>query len=112
MGQFGKIASVNDLPDDPELDRLIREAADLSARVPRSREVKHAPAEMHPDFAHALDRNPAAKAVLDSFPPGARRDYVDWIADSKRDDTRSRRIAQAIEWLAEGRKRNWKYESR
>ena len=113
MGQFGKIATVADLPSDAELDRLIREAAALAKTAPAPRKVKHeprAPAELHPEFAAALDSAPAAKATLEAFPPGARRDYLDWIAEAKQDATRQKRIATAIEWLSEGKKRHWKYE--
>jgi len=113
MGQFGKLASVDDLPPDVELDRLIREAAELAATAPAPRKVKHEPkppAELHPDFAKALDANPKAKAILEGFPPSARRDYLDWVAEAKQDATRAKRIATAVEWLAEGKKRHWKYE--
>ncbi len=114
MGQFGRIASIDDLPPDAELDRLIREAAELAATAPSPRKVKHEPkppAEIHPELAAALKANPKAKAVLDGFPPSAQRDYVDWIADAKQDATRAKRIATAVEWLAEGKRRMWKYES-
>lgn len=112
MGQFGRLVSVADLPADDELDRLIREAADLSRSAPAPRKVKHdRPAvELHPEFAAALHANPAAKAVLDAFPASARRDYLEWIAEAKQESTRAKRIATAIEWLSEGKKRNWKYE--
>jgi predicted Zn-dependent protease len=72
MGQFGKIASTDDLPDDAQLDRLIQEAAELARSAPAPRKVKHAPKpppELHPDFAAALDKAPNAKAALDGFPP-------------------------------------------
>jgi uncharacterized protein YdeI (YjbR/CyaY-like superfamily) len=114
MGQFGKIASMEDLPPDAELDRLIREAAELAATAPAPRKVKHEPkppAELHPEFAAALDANPKAKAVLDAFPPSAQRDYLDWIAEAKQDVTRAKRIATAIEWLSAGKRRHWKYEN-
>jgi uncharacterized protein YdeI (YjbR/CyaY-like superfamily) len=114
MGQFGKLTSVDDLPSNDELDRLIREAAELAKTAPAPRKVKHAPKpapELHPDFAAALEAAPKAKAVLDGFPPSARRDYLEWIADAKQDATRQKRIATAIEWLSEGKKRHWKYES-
>ena len=113
MGQFGRIGSLEDLPADAELDTLLRQAVDLAATAPAPRKVKHEPkppAEIHPDFAAALDEHPGAKAVLDGFPPSARRDYIDWIAEAKQDATRAKRIATAIEWLGEGKKRHWKYE--
>ncbi len=114
MGQFGKISSLDDLPPDAELDRLIREAAELAATAPAPRKAKHEPkppAELHPEFAAALDANPKARATLEGFSPSARRDYLDWIADAKQEGTRANRIATAVEWLAEGKKRHWKYES-
>lgn len=114
MGQFGRIKDIDELPADAELDRLIREAAELSKNAPAPRKTKSSPkppAELHPDFAAALAKAPQAKAVLDGFPPSAQRDYFDWIADAKQDGTRQKRIATAIEWLSEGKRRNWKYES-
>jgi uncharacterized protein YdeI (YjbR/CyaY-like superfamily) len=114
MGQFGKLRSADDLPREAELDALIRKAAELAKSAPAPRKTKHAPKPapaMHPDFAAALERAPKAKAALDSFPASARRDYLEWIADAKQDTTRQKRITTAIEWLSEGKRRNWKYES-
>jgi uncharacterized protein YdeI (YjbR/CyaY-like superfamily) len=114
MGQFGRLTSVGDLPPDAELDVLIREGAELARTAPAPRKVKHEPklpAELHPEFAAALEASPKAKAVLDDFPPSARRDYLDWIAEAKQDATRAKRIATAVEWLAEGKRRHWKYET-
>jgi uncharacterized protein YdeI (YjbR/CyaY-like superfamily) len=114
MGQFGKIASVDDLPADAQLDDLIRDAAKLAKTAPAPRKVKHAPKpppQLHPDFASALAKAPKAKAALDSFPPSAQRDYFEWIAESKQDATRQKRIATAIEWLGEGKRRHWKYQN-
>ena len=114
MGQFGKIASLEDLPPDAELDRLIHEAAELAATAPAPRKVKHEPkpaAEIHPEFAAALNSNLKAKTMLEGFSPSARRDYVDWVGEAKQDATRAKRIATAVEWLSEGKKRHWKYES-
>ena len=113
MGQFGKLTSVDDLPPDAELDNLIAEAAALACTTHAPRKVKHEPkpaAPLHPDFAAALESNPAAKATLESFSPSARRDYLDWIAEAKQEATRAKRIATAVEWLSEGKKRHWKYE--
>ena len=114
MGQFGKLTSVADLPPDAELDRLIRQAADLAKTAPAPRKTKHAPkAEptLHPAFAQALAAAPRAKATLDAFPPSAQRDYLEWISEAKQDATREKRIATAIEWLSEGKRRHWKYQN-
>jgi uncharacterized protein YdeI (YjbR/CyaY-like superfamily) len=114
MGQFGKIKSVEELPSDAELDRLIREAAGLAKAAPAPRKTKHEPKpapELHPDFAEALAKSPKARQVLDGFPPSAQRDYFEWIAEAKQDATRQKRIATAIEWLGEGKRRHWKYQN-
>ena len=114
MGQFGKITSLADLPPDGELDRLIREAAELTQSAPAPRKTKHAPKlppEMHPEFAAALAKSPKAKAALDGFPPSAQRDYLEWISEAKQDSTRAKRIATAVEWLSEGKRRHWRYEN-
>jgi uncharacterized protein YdeI (YjbR/CyaY-like superfamily) len=114
MGQFGKIKSLDELPANSELDKLIREAADLARGAPVPRKPKHAPKpppELHPEFGAALDKAPKAKAAFNAFPPSGRREYVEWVAEAKQDATRHKRIATAIEWLSEGKRRNWKYEN-
>lgn len=114
MGQFGKLASVVDLPDDATFAGLVREAAALASTAPAPRKPKHTPKpppELHPEFAAALAANPAAKATLEGFTASARRDYLDWIAEAKQDSTRTKRIATAIDWLTEDKKRHWKYQN-
>jgi uncharacterized protein YdeI (YjbR/CyaY-like superfamily) len=114
MGQFGKIKSLDELPANSELDKLIREAADLARGAPVPRKPKHAPKpppELHPEFGAALDKAPTAKAAFNAFPPSGRREYIEWVAEAKQDATRHKRIATAIEWLSEGKRRNWKYEN-
>jgi uncharacterized protein YdeI (YjbR/CyaY-like superfamily) len=114
MGQFGKLKSVGDLPPDAELDRLIREASDLAKGAPAPRKAKHAPKpppELHPEFAAALAKAPRARAAFDSFSPSAQRDYLEWVSEAKQDATRAKRIATAVEWLSEGKKRHWKYQN-
>jgi uncharacterized protein YdeI (YjbR/CyaY-like superfamily) len=114
MGQFGKLTSLADLPPVEELDVLIRKAAELAACAPAPRKPKHAPKpppQLHPEFAAALASEPQAKAALDGFPPGAQREYLEWIAEAKQPATRAKRIATAIEWLREGKRRNWKYQN-
>ena len=114
MGQFGKLASVADLPSDSELDRLMKEAAEVAKNAPAPRKAKHGPKaapEMHPDFSAALAKAPKAKAALDGLPTSAQRDYLEWISEAKQDSTRAKRIATAVEWLSEGKRRHWKYQS-
>ncbi len=114
MGQFGRLTSLADLPSDKEMDALIHEAAELANTAPAPRKLKHAPKpppELHPEFAAALARAPKAKAALDGFPPSAQRDYFEWISEAKQDATRAKRIATAIEWLSEGKRRHWKYQN-
>jgi len=114
MGQFGRLTFVGDLPADAELDALIREAAALAKTAPAPRKPKQAPKPppvMHREFAAALAKAPKARAALDSFPPSARREYVEWIAEAKQDATRAKRIAVAVQWLSEGKRRHWKYEN-
>ena len=114
MGQFGKIKSLDELPADSELDKLIREAADLARGAPVPRKPKHAskpPTELHPEFGAALDKAPKATAAFNAFPPSGRREYIEWVAEAKQDATRHKRIGTAIEWLSEGKRRNWKYEN-
>jgi uncharacterized protein YdeI (YjbR/CyaY-like superfamily) len=113
MGQFGRLESADDLPPDSELDALIREGAELAKTAPAPRKVKHEPKPpplLHPEFEAALKANPRAKEVLDGFPPSAQREYLEWIAEAKQDSTRTKRIATAVEWLSEGKRRMWKYE--
>ena len=114
MGQFGKITSTGQLPSDEILIGLVREAAHLATQSAAPRKTKSEPKavpEMHPDFAAALASAPLAKTTLNGFPPSAQRDYFEWISEAKQDATRTKRIATAIEWLAEGKRRHWKYQN-
>jgi uncharacterized protein YdeI (YjbR/CyaY-like superfamily) len=112
MGQFGRLASVNDLPPPDELDRLIKQAmalAESGTKPVRNKTVKQQ-LDPPPDLLEALAADPAASKTFDAFPPSCRREYLEWIIEAKRPETRAKRIAQAVEWMAEGKKRNWKYE--
>lgn len=113
MGQFGRLTSVDDLPDRQTLIDLTRKAKGLIDEGVKPVRNKHEkpPFTVPQDMRAAIDGNPAAKRTFDGFPPSAQRDYVEWITEAKRDETRSKRLAQAIEWLAEGKRRNWKYEN-
>ena len=76
----------------------------------RAATVPKAEAEIPAALAKALVRDPAAAAAFDAFPPSCRREYCEWIAEAKRDATRDKRVAQAIAWIRDGKRRNWKYE--
>ena len=112
MGQFGRLETVDDLPEPGALAELIRKAvalADAGVKPVRNKTTR-APAEAPDELIAALEENDAAAATFESFSPSCRREYIEWIADAKRSETRAKRVAQAIEWMAEGKKRNWKYE--
>ena len=114
MGQFGRLTSVDDLPRPEILEQLIRKAmalTDAGTKVRRPPKHPKAEIEMPDDFRAALEAEPKAAAALESFPPSARHDYLQWVVEAKRSETRARRIAQSVEWLAEGKRRNWKYEA-
>ena len=113
MGQFGRLTSVDELPAKRVLMGYVKKAMALNeSGVKLKRVVRPRPAlPMPAPFAAALARNKRARATFDAFSPSCRREYVEWIVEAKRDETRARRIATSIEWLAEGKKRNWKYES-
>ena len=114
MGQCGKIGSLADLPSDGELTARIQAAAKrVATGAAPARKLKAAPKPelTEPeDFAAALNAVPAAREFFDAFAPSYRRDYIEWIIEAKREATRHKRIEQAVEWIAEGKHRNWKYE--
>jgi uncharacterized protein YdeI (YjbR/CyaY-like superfamily) len=114
MGQFGRMASLDDVPDRKALEAILHKAmalADAGIRpLKTKKDQPKPPAEAPEDLLKALGANPKAVETFDGFSPSARREYVEWVTDAKQAATRERRIAQAVEWIAEGRKRNWKYE--
>jgi len=108
-----KLQSADDLPKDGELLGIIRAAAKLNAAGPAKRpvkKVKRPPPVIPADLQAALRRNAAARKTFEAFSPSHQREYVEWITDAKQQATRERRLATALEWLAEGKSRNWKYE--
>lgn len=111
MGSLGRITSLSDLPSDRELLGYIRQAARLIAAggptrpKPRPKKVLPVPA----DLAAALRKNRVAAATFGKFSPSQRRDYIEWITEAKRDETRQKRLATTLAWLAKGKPRNWKY---
>jgi len=115
MGQFGKLATLEDLPSGRQLAAYLKKAMALNeAGVRKARPKATAkPAPVAPDDLAALlarRHYAAARKAWESFPPGAQREYVDWLAEAKTDATRRKRLATTLEWLAEGKRRHWKYE--
>ena len=119
MGLVGKITSLKDLPPDKQLLMWIRQAAAFidsgeftSPMAGRPEKAAKKPeAKASPEFAAAIKKNKKAAAVFADFSPSCKREYVEWIAEAKREETRDKRIAQAVEWIAEGKQRNWKYQN-
>ncbi len=119
MGSYGKLRTAADIPSPALLKSHIRRAMQLideaaagtAPAKPKPARAARPEAVPSPGFTAALKASPIARKHFEAFPPGQRREYIDWINEAKRDDTRERRIAQAIEWLGEGKRRNWKYEN-
>lgn len=115
MGSFGKMASLADVPGARTLAPLFRKAMKLiddgvpAAGARKAGAPKPAPVPP-PDLVAALQRNAAARRTFEGFAPSHRREYIDWIVEAKREETRQKRLSQAVEWLAEGKSRHWKYQ--
>lgn len=116
MGHFGKITSLKDLPPDKKIIAWIKEAMVLNEngiKLPKKEKtVETKEVEMPDYFSKALGKNKNAKKVFDAFAPGKRKEYILWITEAKTEDTRNKRMQTAIEWIAEGKSRNWKYEKK
>jgi uncharacterized protein YdeI (YjbR/CyaY-like superfamily) len=115
MGSYGKLTKVEDLPPDDVLEARLREAMGMIDRgeQPAWRQEPPKPKakiEVPQDLAAGLAANPAAAQFWDGLAPSHRYEYLQWITEAKRDETRVKRLGQALEWLAEGKRRNWKYE--
>jgi len=112
MGQFGRITSIKDLPAKKTLAGYVKKAMKLNEQGVKVVRAKAQPREtVVPDyFIAALEASPAAYEHFNAFSPSARREYTEWLVDAKSEATRERRLAQAIEWIAEGKQRHWKYQ--
>jgi uncharacterized protein YdeI (YjbR/CyaY-like superfamily) len=117
MGSLGKITSLKDLPTDKKMLGYYRHAAELILTGQRTKSLERTPKTPKPapkvpsELTAALKKNKAAAKVFAGFSPSCQREYADWITDAKRPETREKRIATAIEWIAEGKQRNWKYQN-
>lgn len=115
MGQFGAIRSIDDLPARRTIAKYVKEAMRLNeqgVKAPaRARSRNRGPVEVPADLEAALRRHRKARAAFDALSPSHRREYVEWITEAKREETRRRRLETTLAWLVEGKSRNWKYES-
>lgn len=115
MGSLGRIMSMDDLPSDAATRGFVKQAMKLTEagiKVPKPKPGTR-PELLVPEALHrALAKNRAARTAFEKFPPSHRRDYVEWVTEAKTDATRDRRIEQAIEWIAEGKPRHWKYQKK
>jgi uncharacterized protein YdeI (YjbR/CyaY-like superfamily) len=113
MGQFGRITRLADLPGDRVMLRYIKEAVrlhDAGIKPPPRPKSKEKKELLVPDsLSSALKKNKQAQTTFDQFSYSHKKEYVEWITEAKRDETRDKRIETAIAWLAQGKPRNWKY---
>jgi uncharacterized protein YdeI (YjbR/CyaY-like superfamily) len=108
-----KYRALGDLPPDALILRAVKAAVALNEageRPARARSRKPPPKAPR-DLAAALEKNARARATFAKLTPGQQREYVDWLLEAKQAATRERRLAQAVEWLAEGKQRYWKYQA-
>jgi uncharacterized protein YdeI (YjbR/CyaY-like superfamily) len=115
MGQFGRITSIKDLPTDETLLGYIQKAMQLNeAGIKTRTRARHKPGEKRelsvPDyFIGALKKNKAAQINFDKFSYSHKKEYVEWLTQAKREETRQKRLITAVAWIAEGKSQNWKY---
>jgi hypothetical protein len=114
LAQFGRVTSVDDLPNEKKLVALVQKAAKLNeqgATAPRTaRPASSKVVKVPPYVLDALKTDNKARDSFDAFSPSHRREYVEWISEAKQPATRERRLKTMLEWLREGKSRNWKYE--
>jgi uncharacterized protein YdeI (YjbR/CyaY-like superfamily) len=112
MGHFGRITGLSDLPDDKTLIGHVQKAAKLNetgVKAPARAKAKKKPVTVPGYFGAALKKNAKANQTFLNLSPSNRRDYIEWLSEAKRDETRQQRLKMSILWLAEGKPRNWKY---
>jgi len=115
MGQFGRITKPSDLPPKKTLIGYIHKAMALNEEgitVPRVQKRSRKPIRVPPDLVSALRRNSRARTAFDDFSSSHKREYIEWITEAKAKETRVRRLQTAVEWMAQGKSRNWKYEQK
>ncbi len=111
MGNFGRITSINDLPPKEVFLDFVKQHMLLneSGIKVKKKEPVAKVLVVPPELKQALAKNERAKIEFDAFSVSQKREYADWIADAKSDVTRNKRLADAVEWISEGKIRNWKY---
>jgi uncharacterized protein YdeI (YjbR/CyaY-like superfamily) len=113
MGQLGRITSLSDLPPDKVLLGYLKTAARLNEagiKVPRPPKPRAKKPLVVPDYlAAALRKNKRALETFTRFSPSHKREYIEWLTEAKRDETREKRLETTMAWLKEGKPRNWKY---
>ena len=112
MGQFGRITSLKDLPPKRTLLGYVKEAMRLNQQGIKAPAKRKPPKKTRPtplDLGAGLDRSAKAKAAWAAFSPSARREYIEWITEAKRAETRTVRLKTTLTWVAQGKQRNWKY---
>jgi uncharacterized protein YdeI (YjbR/CyaY-like superfamily) len=113
MGQYGRITAIGDLPKDKVLAQQIKDAVKVhdAGVKPRTvaRSTEKRDLEIPDYFTSALKKNKKAKATFDQFSYSNKKEYVVWVEEAKTEETRKKRLETAIEWMAEGKSRNWKY---
>lgn len=113
MGNMGRIATLKDLPSDAAIIAGVKEAMrlnDAGIKIPRKTPVKTVALDVPDYLKKALTKNKAAKTTFDAFSPGAQKEYIEWLEEAKTEATRTKRLETAVEWIAEGKKRHWKYQ--
>lgn len=114
MGSFGRITRLSDLPSDKVLSGYIKEAVKLNeagTKVPsRSKPKERKPLVIPNYFMAAMKKNKKALSTFEDFSYSHKKDYVEWVTGAKTEQTRDKRLATTVEWLTEGKSRNWKYE--
>jgi uncharacterized protein YdeI (YjbR/CyaY-like superfamily) len=113
MGRFGRITAIADLPRKKALTGYIKEAARLNEAgvklPPKTKPKERKPLVVPAGLKSALKKNKQAMTAFENFSYTHRKEYVEWITEAKTEDTRLKRLETAIQWMAEGKSRNWKY---
>ena len=116
MGTYGCIRTLDDLPPAAHLKVLVAEAAKLNDAGIKAHDgakrPPRAPLPVPDDFKAAMKKHPKAQAAFQALSPSHRREYIEWITEAKREETRRKRMETSLQWMVEGKARNWKYQAR